>query len=102
MGMDIHADTFGDEATRDIALGINSRAARRFPQRIWGAARTRITVLISCSDLRDIRLPAWRLEPLNETKRGWFSVRVNDQYRVLFRFHDKRTRYLTLADYHGE
>ena len=48
-----------------------------------------------------LALPAWRLEPLKYTKPGYFSIRVNDQFRVLFQFREGDAYDVQVVDYHG-
>lgn len=93
--------TFADYATRDIAQSVNSKAARRFPQRVWTAAVRRLDLLQAATSLADLRSPGLHLEPLKHTLTGFYSIRVNDQYRILFRFHEGGAYDVQLADYHG-
>jgi toxin HigB-1 len=93
--------SFADQTSADIAAGINSKHARRIPQRVWTAAATRFAVLDSAEVLTDIALPAWRLEPLKHHRPGFYSIRVNDQYRILFRFEKGNAYDVEVADYHG-
>lgn len=92
---------FANQTTADIAAGVNSKAARRIPQRVWTAAKTRLDGLSAATTLRDLSLPAWRLEPLKYDLPGFYSIRVNDQYRVLFRFAEGDAYDVEIADYHG-
>lgn len=92
---------FANQTTADIAAGVNSKHARRIPQRVWTAARTRLDALQAAATLADLALPAWRLEPLKYTKPGFYSIRVNDQYRILFRFEQGDATDVEIADYHG-
>jgi proteic killer suppression protein len=93
--------SFRTVATRDIAAGINSKDARRIPQRVWTAAQRRLDDLDAATSLADLRLPGLHLEPLKHTKPGYFSIRVNDQYRLLFRFDQGSAYDVEIADYHG-
>ena len=93
---------FATQSTADIAAGDNTKAARRFPQRVWAAARVRLDALQAARTLADLQLPAWRLEPLKYTKPGFYSIRVNDQYRILFRFVEGNAYDVEISDYHGK
>lgn len=93
--------SFADDSTRDIAQGLNTKAARRFPQRVWNAAQRRLDALHAATTLADLRSPGLHLEPLKHTLPGFYSIRVNDQYRVVFRFTEGGATDVRLADYHG-
>lgn len=93
--------SFANQTTADIAAGDNTKAARRIPQRVWTAAQTRLDGLQAAATLANLALPAWRLEPLKYTKPGFYSIRVNDQYRILFRFEKGDAYDVEVADYHG-
>lgn len=94
--------SFANQTTADIAAGVNSKAARRIPQRVWTAAMTRLDALQAAETLADLNLPAWRLEPLKYTKPGFYSIRVNDQFRILFRFTEGNAYDVEVSDYHGK
>jgi proteic killer suppression protein len=78
--------TFADDTTSDIYHGINSKAARRIPERVWNAARRKMDLLNAAKDTRDLSLPGAHFEPLKHDRPGFNSIRVNDQYRIVFRF----------------
>jgi toxin HigB-1 len=74
--------TFSDQMAADVWAGVNTKAARRLPQRVWTAARRKLDALDAATTTRDLV----QVEALTKTKPGYFSMRVNDQYRVIFRF----------------
>jgi len=92
---------FGDETTADIYHGENSRPARKIPQEIWTVARRKLDMLENAHDLRDLRAPpANRLELLKGKFLGFYSIRINDQYRVIFRFEGEIASSVRITDYH--
>jgi toxin HigB-1 len=93
--------TFADQSTADVFARENTKHARRIPQRVWTAAQRRLDALHAATTLNDLRLPGFALEPLKHTKPGFFSIRINDQYRILFRFEGHDANEVTIADYHG-
>lgn len=93
--------SFADQTTADIAAGDNTKAARRMPQRVWTAARRRLDLVHDAKSLSDLRLPGLNLEPLKFSLPGFYSVRVNDQYRIVFRFVEGAAYDVQIADYHG-
>ena len=93
--------TFAHTATRDIYDDVNSKAARTIPQRLWGVIRRKLDWLESATNLHNIgALPGNRLEALKGDMKGWYSIRVNDQYRIIFRFEDGSAFDVEVVDYH--
>lgn len=89
--------SFRDKETAAI---FNQRRVRRF-QQIAGVALRRLVQIDSAEDLRDLRSPpANRLEALKGDRAGQYSVRINDQYRVCFRWKSGHAFDVEIADYH--
>ena len=83
--------SLGDDTTRDIWNGLNTKAARRIPKELWPAVRRKLDQIDAVMRLDDLKVPPGnRLHALVGDLAGYHAVRVNDQYRVLFRFegHD--------------
>lgn len=94
---------FGDDATADVYYGRDTKAARRLPKPLWPVIRRKLDALHRARTLQDLRLPAGnRLEPLKGDQTGRFSIRVNDQYRITFRWEQKEPYAddVTCEDYH--
>ena len=94
--------SFGNDLTRDVAKGVNTKAARRLPQRVWKAAQRRLDSLDAAKTLSDLALPGNQLKPLKHTMPGFYSIRVNDQYRILFQFRNGDAHAVRIEDYHGD
>lgn len=93
--------SFGDVATADVYYGRDTKAARRIPKPIWPVIRRKLDALHRARALRDLRLPAGnRLEALKGHWAGTFSVRVNEQYRITFRFEGSHADDVTCEDDH--
>mgnify|MGYP001302931401 CR=1 FL=1 len=93
--------SFGDEATRDIFLGRDTKAARGIPSRIWPAARRKLAMIDAASSVGDLRVsPGNRLEQLKGNRAGLWSIRVNDQYRITFRVEASDALEVMCEDYH--
>lgn len=93
--------SFANHMTADVAAGENTKDARKLPNRVWIAAHRRLDALHAATSLNDLRLPGLHLEPLKHTKPGFFSIRVNDQYRVIFRYDNGAAYDVEIDDYHG-
>jgi len=93
--------TFLSEATRDIYDGKESKQARRIPQSIWKVAQRKLDMLNVAYSLNDLTSPpANRLEVLRGNLKGKYSIRINDQYRIVFEFRDKNVYEVETVDYH--
>lgn len=93
---------FADEATEDIFHGNRSKAARRcLPPGLWPAARRKLDRLNRAREPRELADPPGnRLEALKGDFAGYFSIRINDQYRIVFRFERSDARDVQIVDYH--
>ena len=92
---------FGDKTTRDIFDGINSKEARRIPRQLWPVATRRLDLINAAHEIRDLSAPLGnRLEALKGKLKGFHSIRVNDQYRIIFRWLDGQATKVKVADYH--
>jgi toxin HigB-1 len=93
--------SYGDTTTHDIHQRKDSKAARRIPKEIWPAARRKLDMIHYARSLADLNAPGARLEKMKGDWAGYYSVRVNDQYRVVFKFWDNGTAEdATILDYH--
>ena len=92
---------FADKLTQDLYHGKNSKDARRIPKSIWKVVQRRLDLLNRATSLRDLRVPPNnRLEKLRGDLEGLHSIRVNDQYRIVFAFRDGDAHDVQLLDYH--
>lgn len=79
--------SFGNVATEDIFHGTNSKAARTIPRNVWSVVRRKLDMVSAATSVQALRVPPGnRLEALHGDRAGSFSIRVNDQYRITFRF----------------
>jgi proteic killer suppression protein len=90
--------SFGNAETELVWTG---SFARRLPQDIQGVARRKLRMLNNATSLNDLRAPpANRLEALKGSRAGQYSIRVNDQWRVCFKWRDGNAEGVELVDYH--
>lgn len=93
--------TLADETTSDIWNGVNSKAARRIPRGLWASVRRKLDQIDAVSRLEDLRVPPDnRLHALVGDLAGCHVIRVNDQYRVVFRFEGHDAYDVRCTDYH--
>ena len=75
--------------------------SRRLPFSMQSVARRKLRMLNNAQSLNDLRIPpANRLEALHGDRRGQHSVRVNDQWRVCFRWANGDAFDVEIVDYH--
>ena len=90
--------SFKDKEAERIWHGETSR---RLPQQIQEVARRKLRMLNAAQTVMDLRIPpANRLEALKGNRAGQFSIRINDQWRVCFRFSGGRASDVEIVDYH--
>jgi proteic killer suppression protein len=93
--------SFADETSADLFRERNTRAARRMPRQLWRAIQRKLKLLDATSRLDDLAIPAGnRLELLKGNQAGRHSIRVNEQYRVTFRWENRHAYEVRVEDYH--
>lgn len=75
--------------------------SRRLPQDIQSTARRKLRMLNNAQTLEDLRIPpANRLEALKGARSGQHSIRINDQWRICFVWHQGDACEVEIVDYH--
>jgi proteic killer suppression protein len=94
-------ELFGNRLAEDLFYDRQSRATRSFPKELVRAARRKILVLHDAAELADLRAPPGnRLESLRGKGRGYYSIRINDQWRIVFKCNSGRAIEVAVVDYH--
>ena len=89
--------SFADEETEAVYLTGKSRRLGKIAR----IAARRLQALDFASAIEDlISPPGNRLEKLKGDRKGWWSIRINDQYRVCFRWEGKDAWDVEIVDYH--
>jgi proteic killer suppression protein len=90
--------SFSDKETEKV---FNQKFSRKLPETIQGIALRKLIMINNAADLNDLRVPpANRLERLSGDRDGQYSIRVNDRYRICFRFADGDFHDVEITDYH--
>jgi len=94
--------SFRDRGTEDVFDGRASRAARKVcPEVLWPVARRKLDQLNRVARLDLLAVPPGnRLERLKRERIGQHSIRINDQYRVCFRWESGHAHEVEITDYH--
>lgn len=95
--------SFADAGTRDVFHGRDSGPARRAcPIELWVVARRKLDQLNQAEVLETLRVPPGnRLERLLGNRWGQHSIRINERYRVCFRWTEEGPEEVEVVDYHG-
>ena len=94
--------SFGDRATEDLYHARPTPRARRLPNDIAGLVLVKLDMLDSAAALLDLASPPGnRLEALKGDLKGSYSIRVNDQWRIVFRWKHNNAHDVRLTDYHS-
>jgi proteic killer suppression protein len=73
----------------------------KFARSLQRPALRKLLLLHAARPLEDLRVPpANRLEKLTGDREGWYSIRINDQWRVCFHWEDGHAYYVEIVDYH--
>jgi proteic killer suppression protein len=86
----------GDKETEKL---LQRRLSKKFAG-IEKSARIRLELLDAASSLNDLQLPGLRLEALKGDRKGQYSIRINDQYRICFEWRDGDAYDVEIVDYH--
>jgi len=90
--------SFADKVTAAVFAGFE---VRRLPGPVQQAARRKLKLLDAAVSLEELRVPPGnRLEALHGDRRGHWSIRVNERWRVCFRWEHGDALDVELADYH--
>lgn len=93
--------SFRDKATEALFHGEGGKATRRIPPDIRGAAVRKLDLLNAATELDDLKAPPGnRLEALKGELRGKHSIRISDQWRIVFRWEKGDAHEVEIVDYH--
>lgn len=94
--------SFATQGTEDIYNGDNTKAARKtLPRDLWDIAWRKFALLNAAGAVKDLAIPpANCLEKLKGNLKGKYSIRINDQYRIVFTFEGGDASDVEVMDYH--
>jgi proteic killer suppression protein len=94
-------ESFGNALAEDLFDDKNSKATKAFLPELRRAARRKLQYVHEAADLRDLKAPPGnRLEGLKGDWKGFHSIRINDQWRVVFRWSGGNACDVQVVDYH--
>jgi proteic killer suppression protein len=92
-------ESFASEETRKIFLG---KSSSKLPKDIQRTARRKLLYLDDADGLQDLLAPPGnKLEKLKGDRVGQYSIRINEQWRICFKWSDNKAKNVEIVDYHG-
>jgi len=89
--------SFGNKSTSDLFNGINSRESRKIPPEIIKNALKKLDILNAAEQLEELKIPPGnRLEALKGNLKGYYSIRINNQWRIIFQWDNAKLAMLKL------
>ena len=94
--------SFSTVGAEDVFNGRNTREARKTcPRDLWKIAARKLEQLDSVGLIKELRIPPGnRLERLSGDRKGQYSIRINEKYRVCFVWSDDGPDAVEIVDYH--
>ncbi len=90
--------SFGDKETKKIWEG---ERIKKLSMELQEIARRKLRMLNNSQDLKDLLIPpANRLEKLSGNLKGFYSIRINNQWRVIFKWQSGNAKDVEIIDYH--
>jgi toxin HigB-1 len=94
-------ESFGNRLAIDMFYGRRSKATRMVPAEVLAAARHKLLYVHDAAEIRDLRIPRRnRLESLKGRWQGFYSLRINDSWRLIFRFKRGTALDIAVVRYH--
>ncbi len=94
-------ESFGDELAEKIFSGVSDKRVYRFPSEVRKIAKRKLDMIQFAHNLRDLSVPpANRLEKLRGRLEDFYSIRINDQWRIIFKWDGDGAQEVRIVDYH--
>jgi proteic killer suppression protein len=88
-------------ATKETEKIWNGERVKKFPNEIQETARRKLRMLNNSQNMADLQIsPSNRLEKLKGPLKDFYSIRVNDQWRIIFRWNSGNASEVEIVDYH--
>jgi proteic killer suppression protein len=93
--------SFGDKITEDVYNGVFTKDSRKIPHTILSVTHRKLDLINASQCVEDLKAPPGnRLEPLRGNFSGFHSIRINDQYRIIFKMIGSNAGEVQITDYH--
>lgn len=92
---------FRDKRSQDVYDGLSSKETRSFPVELHKIARRKLDYINSAGKIEDLKVPPGnRLHSLKGDLRGFWSISINDQWRIIFQWKEGNALNVEITDYH--
>lgn len=93
--------SFANKLAEDLFEDRQTKEVRNFPFELHRVARRKILYLHAAAELKDLKIPPGnRLEALKENRAGFYSIRINLQWRIVFKWCNGNAEEVEVIDYH--
>lgn len=93
--------SFGNTLAADMFNNLRTKNTIKFPPELYKIARRKLMYLSDAETLTDLKAPPGnRLERLKGVSSEFYSIRINDQYRIVFKWINNSAHEVTVIDYH--
>jgi proteic killer suppression protein len=93
--------SFKDKTTEAVFDGLNTKGSRKFPANLHNVAKRKLDYLNVAKRIEDLKVPPGnRLEALSGHLKDFHSIRINDQWRITFRWEEGDCYEVSICDYH--
>ena len=94
-------ESFGNQLASDLFYDKQTKASNSLPMGLRRTARRKLLYLHDAAELRDLKVPPGnRLEALKGDLKGFHSIRINDQWRLVFNWNRGNPTEVSILDYH--
>jgi proteic killer suppression protein len=91
-------NSFADKETEKIWEGVKSKV---LPTEIQQVARRKLRMINNAENIKDLTIPpANQLKKLKGELKGYYSIRINDQWRIIFNWDNNNAENVEIIDYH--
>lgn len=93
--------SFGNSLAHDLYHNMKTKTVTKFPPELYHVARRKLFYLHEADNLTDLKVPPGnRLEALKGDLKGLYSIRINDQFRIIFNWQNNSAHEVRVTDYH--
>lgn len=93
--------SFGNKLAKDLYEDLLTKETKKLPSEILRRARMKLFYLNEAHDLNDLKIPPGnKIEALKGDLKGFYSIRINDQWRIIFKWQQETAFEVSIVDYH--
>ncbi len=90
--------SFGNKETEKVWMG---ERARKLPNEVQETGRRKLRMLNNSQNIMDLTIPpSNKLEKLKDNLKEYYSIRINDQWRIIFKWKNGNAFEVEIIDYH--